>query len=222
MILEDQNVSKDSRGWCVAAQLIEHLSHKEFQKCAARYDGDRHAKKLSCWEQYLAMVLAQLTYRRSLRDIEACLGAVDGKLYHMGFNSGLVRPTLADANENRDWHIYADFAHTLIATARQLYTVEASHCEGNRVGSNVGFKTLEPAYLLSECRQCRLCRYFPTSSLYLYPGARCTLLEISYISYTTYTKPHACCGFLFSEPTLHLHRTHVSLLLSRHSRMTLH
>jgi hypothetical protein len=68
------------------AQLIEYLSHKEFQKCVARYGGDRYAKKLSCWEQYLAMAFAQLTYRESLRDIEACLGAMQGKLYHMGFS----------------------------------------------------------------------------------------------------------------------------------------
>ena len=112
-------------GRTVFAQLIEYLSHKEFQKCVARYGGDRYAKKLSCWEQYLAMAFAQLTYRESLRDIEACLGAVGGKLYHMGFGSGLARSTLADANENRNWRIYADFAHTLIATARQLYAVEA-------------------------------------------------------------------------------------------------
>lgn len=112
-------------GRTVFAQLIEYLSHKEFQKCVARYGGDRYAKKLSCWEQYLAMAFAQLTYRESLRDIEACLGAVGGKLYHMGFGSGLARSTLADANENRNWRIYADFAHTLIAMARQMYAVEA-------------------------------------------------------------------------------------------------
>ena len=110
-------------GRTVFAQLIEYLSHKEFQKCVARYGGDRYAKKLACGEQYLAMAFAQLTYRESLRDIEACLGAVGGKLYHMGFGSGLARSTLADANENRDWRIYADFARTLIATARQLYAV---------------------------------------------------------------------------------------------------
>jgi len=108
-------------GRTVFAQLIEHLPHKEFQKCVARYRGDRYAKNFSCWDQYLAMAFAQLTYRESLRDIETCLGAVGGKLYHMGFRSGVARSTLADANESRDWRIYADFAQTLIGTARRLY-----------------------------------------------------------------------------------------------------
>jgi Domain of unknown function (DUF4372)/Transposase DDE domain len=108
-------------GRTVFAQLIEHLPHKEFHKCGARYGGDRYAKNFSCWDQYLAMAFAQLTYRESLRDIETCLGAVGGKLYHMGFRTSVARSTLADANESRDWRIYADFAQTLIATARRLY-----------------------------------------------------------------------------------------------------
>jgi hypothetical protein len=111
-------------GRTVFAQLIEHLPHKEFQKCVARYRGDRYAKNFSCWDQYLAMAFAQLTYRESLRDIETCLGAVGSKLYHMGFRSSVARSTLADANESRDWRIYADFAQTLIATARRLYARE--------------------------------------------------------------------------------------------------
>ena len=105
--------------------MIEHLSHKEFQKCVVRYGGDRYAKKFSCWEQFLAMSFAQLTYRESLRDIEACLGAVGGKLYHMGFVSAVARSTLADANENRDWRIFADFAQILISIARPLYVGES-------------------------------------------------------------------------------------------------
>jgi len=108
-------------GRTVFAQLIEHLPHKEFQKCVARYSGDKYAKSFSCWDQYLAMAFAQLTYRESLRDIETCLNSVGGKLYHMGFRSSLARSTLADANELRDWRIYADFAQTLMATARRLY-----------------------------------------------------------------------------------------------------
>jgi hypothetical protein len=108
-------------GRTVFAQLIEHLSHKEFQKCVARYGGDRYAKNFSCWDQYLAMAFAQLTYRESLRDIETCLRSVGGKLYHMGCRSSVARSTLADANESRDWRIYADFAQTLMATARRLY-----------------------------------------------------------------------------------------------------
>jgi hypothetical protein len=108
-------------GRTVFAQLIDHLPHKKFQKCVARYCGDRYAKNFSCWDQYLAMAFAQLTYRESLRDIETCLGAVGGKLYHMGFHTSVARSTLADANESRDWRIYADFAQTLIGTARTLY-----------------------------------------------------------------------------------------------------
>ena len=108
-------------GRTVFTQLIAHLPHKEFQKCIARYRGDRYAKNFSCWDQYLAMAFAQFTYRESLRDIETCLGAVGGKLYHMGFRTSVARSTLADANESRDWRIYADFAQTLISTARNLY-----------------------------------------------------------------------------------------------------
>ena len=112
-------------GRTVFAQLIEHLPHKEFQKCVARHRGDRCAKNFSCWDQYLAMAFAQLTYRESLRDIETCLGAVGDKLYHVGFRTSVARSTLADANESRDWRIYADFAQTLIATARRLYAGDA-------------------------------------------------------------------------------------------------
>ena len=78
----------------------------------------------SCWDQYLAMAFAQLTYRESLRDIEACLGAMRGKLYHMGFRGSVARSTLADANETHDWRIYADFAQVLIAIARPLYAAD--------------------------------------------------------------------------------------------------
>jgi len=104
----------------VFAQLIAHLSHIEFQKGVARYDGDRHHRSLSCWDQYLAMAFAQFTYRESLRDIEACLRSLSGKLYHMGFRSRIVRSTLADANETHDWRIFADFAQHLIGVARPL------------------------------------------------------------------------------------------------------
>jgi hypothetical protein len=108
-------------GRTVFSQLIEFLPHQEFQKCVARYAGDRYLKNLSCWDQYLAMAFAQLTYRESLRDIEACLRSVGGKLYHVGFRGKVARSTLADANESRDWRIYADFAQVLIAIARPLY-----------------------------------------------------------------------------------------------------
>jgi hypothetical protein len=108
-------------GRTVFAQLIAHLSHIDFQKCVARYDGDQHHRNLSCWDQYLAMAFAQFTYRESLRDIEACLGSMSGKLYHMGFRSRIARSTLADANETHDWRIFADFAQHLVGVARPLH-----------------------------------------------------------------------------------------------------
>src|SRR6202795_4447017 len=108
-------------GRTVFAQLIAHLSHIEFQKCVSRYGGDNHHRSLSCWDQYLAMGFAQFTYRESLRDIEACLHSMSGKLYHMGFRSRIARSTLADANETHDWRIFADFAQHLIGIARPLH-----------------------------------------------------------------------------------------------------
>ena len=108
-------------GRFVFAELIAHLPHKEFQKCVTRYDGDRHRRSFSCWDQYLAMAFAQFTYRESLRDIEACLGAMKGKLYHLGFRGKVARSTLADASEAHDWRIFADFAHYLIGVARSLH-----------------------------------------------------------------------------------------------------
>jgi transposase len=108
-------------GRTVFAQRIAHLSHLDFQKCVARYDGDSHHRRLSCWDQFLAMAFAQFTYRESLRDIEACLGSISDKLYHMGFRSRIARSTLADANETHDWRIFADFAQYLIGIARPLH-----------------------------------------------------------------------------------------------------
>ena len=110
-----------NRGRTVFAQLIEYISHNEFHRCVARYDGDHRIRKLSCWEQFLAMAFAQLTYRESLRDIEVSLAVHRRKLYHAGFRSLVKKSTLADANELRDWRIYADFAQSLIQIARPLY-----------------------------------------------------------------------------------------------------
>ena len=108
-------------GQSVFSQLIGFLPDREFRRCVARYGGDRRLRDFSCWDQYLTMAFAQLTYRESLRDIEACLRSLQGKLYHMGFHGRVARATLADANESRDWHIYADFAQVLIGIARPLY-----------------------------------------------------------------------------------------------------
>jgi hypothetical protein len=110
-----------NEGKSIFSQLISFLPDREFRRCVAQYGGDRYIKKLSCWEQYLAMAFAQFTYRESLRDIEACLGAVGPKLYHMGFGDSVARSTLAEANERRDWRIFVDFAHVLIRTAVKLY-----------------------------------------------------------------------------------------------------
>ena len=111
-------------GRTVFSQLMEHLPSYEFQKCVARYRGDSYPRGFSCLDQYLAMAFAQLTYRESLRDIEACLRSVGRKLYHMGLRGKVSRTTLADANERHDWRIYADFAQVLIGIARPLYATE--------------------------------------------------------------------------------------------------
>jgi hypothetical protein len=103
---------------------MDFLPWKTFHRIVARYDGDARIRTLSCAEQYRAMVFAQLTYRESVRDIETCLSVQASKLYHMGFREPVRRSTLADANEARDWRIYAELAHRLIAQARELYAGE--------------------------------------------------------------------------------------------------
>jgi len=115
-----------NEGKSIFSQLIGFLPDRDFRRCVARYHGDRYTKKLSCWQQFLAMAFAQLTYRESLRDIEACLGAIGPKLYHLGFGAGVARSTLADANESRDWRIFADFAQVLIHTAVELYANDST------------------------------------------------------------------------------------------------
>ena len=111
-------------GRTVFSQLIEYAPNKKFQKCVGRYRGDSHLRDFSCWDQFLAMAFAQLTYRESLRDIEACLRSMSVKLYHMGWRGKVARSTLADANESHDWRIYADFAQVLISIARPLYATD--------------------------------------------------------------------------------------------------
>jgi uncharacterized protein DUF4372/DDE family transposase len=111
-----------NQGRTVFAQLISFFSHNEFNRCVARYQGNKSVRSFSCWDQLLTMSFAQLTYRESLRDIEVCLRAQRGKLYHSGLAGPVRRSTLADANESRDWRIYADFAQSLIQTARPLYS----------------------------------------------------------------------------------------------------
>ena len=108
-------------GRLVFSQVIDHLPMHTFRRCVARYGGNRYKKSFSCLDQYLCMAFAQLTYRESLRDIEACLRAQKDKLYHMGIRGNVSRSTLADANEQRDWRIYADLAQALIRIARPMY-----------------------------------------------------------------------------------------------------
>jgi len=111
-------------GKLVFAQVMEHLPLHTFRRIVARYAGERKVKSFSCLDQFLCMAFAQLTFRESLRDIEACLRAQQSKLYHLGIRSTVARNTLAHANTVRDWRIYADFAQSLISIARPLYANE--------------------------------------------------------------------------------------------------
>lgn len=111
-------------GKLVFSQAMDHLPQHTFRRCVQRYNGNHHVKSFTCQDQYRSMAFAQLTYRESLRDIAACLKAQQNKLYHMGIRSRVARSTLAEANEKRDWRIYADFAQSLIQTARRLYIDE--------------------------------------------------------------------------------------------------
>ncbi len=111
-------------GKTVFTQLMDHLPMYEFQKCVNRYQGNHHIKTFSCTDQFLSMAFAQLTFRESLRDIEVCLRSIPTKLYHMGLRGKISRSTIADANENRDWRIYADFSKILMVTAKELYLNE--------------------------------------------------------------------------------------------------
>lgn len=108
-------------GKTIFSQLMDFIAPYEFQKCVEQYNGNYKVKSFSCWNQYLCMAFAQLTYRESLRDIQVCLRAAQTKLYHMGIRGKVSRNTLANANQVRDWRIYADFAQGLITTARSLY-----------------------------------------------------------------------------------------------------
>lgn len=115
-----------NQGTLVFAQLTEHLPLTTFRRCVERYRGEFKVRRLSCLDQFLCMAFAQLTFRESLREIEACLSAQSTKLYHMGIRAKrIAKSTLADANETRDWRIYADFAQSLIGIARRLYADES-------------------------------------------------------------------------------------------------
>ena len=132
---------------------MSFVPHYEFTQCVKRYGGNYRVRSFSCWDQFLCMVFAQLTCRESLRDIETCLRVMQSKLYHLGIRGKVSRSTLADANETRDWRIYADFARLLIDTARKLYAKE-----------EFGVQLEQTVYAL-DCTTVNLC-------LSLFPWAR--------------------------------------------------
>jgi transposase len=127
------------QGQTVFSQVLGFLSHKKFHQCVNRYRGNYRVRSFTCYDQLLCMAFAQLTYRESLRDIECCLRALHEKLYHMGIRGKVSRSTLADANENRDWRIYSDFAQVLIHEARGLY-----------VDNDFGLELKETVYALDS------------------------------------------------------------------------
>ncbi len=140
-------------GKTILSQLMDFLPPQDFRRCVDRYRGNYKLQRFSCWDQFLCMAFAQLTYRESLRDIEACLRSAGTKIYHMGIRSRVSRNTLANANQVRDWRIYADFAQTLISTARELY-----------VGDSFGIDLKQTVYAL-DATTIDLC-------LSLFPWAR--------------------------------------------------
>ncbi len=121
-----------NQGQTIFAQIMSFLPKHSFRKCVKKYQGNYKVRSFSCWEQFLVMSFAQLTYRESLRDIETCLRAMQNKLYHIGLQSHISRSTLADGNEKRDWRIYADFALILINQAKELYKDEKFFNELNQ------------------------------------------------------------------------------------------
>jgi len=130
-------------GKVLFAQLMDFLPWSSFARSVARYGGDRRVRSLTCAEQFRAMAFAQLTFRESLRDIEACLGAQPNKLYHLGFRSPVRRSTLAEANESRDWRIHAELAQRLIAQARSLYAHETLGVELNSAAYALDSTTID-------------------------------------------------------------------------------
>jgi hypothetical protein len=147
-------------GKSIFAQLMDFLPSKAFRRCVKRYRGDHKLKSFSCWDQFLCMAFAQLTYRESLRDIEACLRAQQTKLYHLGIRGQISRNTLAHANSVRDWRIYADFAQVLITRARALY-----------VDENFGVELAQTVYALDATTIDLCLALFPWAEFRKHKGA---------------------------------------------------
>jgi len=142
-------------GQTIFSQLMDFLPLYEFRKCVKRYRGNYKVQKFSCMDQFLCMAFAQLTYRESLRDIEVCLRSMQSKLYHMGFRSKVSRSTLRDANVNRDWRIYGDFAQVLIHIARKLYAEEDFGIELDQTVYALDSTTIDLCLSLFPWAQCR-------------------------------------------------------------------
>jgi hypothetical protein len=147
-------------GKSLFAQLMDFLPAKAFRRCVKRYRGNHKLKSFSCWDQFLCMAFAQLTYRESLRDIEACLRTQQHKLYHLGIRSQVSRNTLAHANSVRDWRIYADFAQVLITRARKLY-----------VDDHFGVELAQTVYALDATTIDLCLALFPWAEFRKYKGA---------------------------------------------------
>ena len=178
-----------NQGRTVFSQLLGFLPDREFRRCVARYDGDARPRAFSCWDQYLSMAFAQLTYREGLRDIEACLRSLGGKLYHMGFHSRVSRSTLADANDTHDWRIYADFAQVLIRIARPLYASDPMGVDLDQSLYALDSTTIDLCLSLfpwakfrstkpqSRCTRCWICTATSPRSSAL-PAAKSTMSKI--------------------------------------------
>ena len=147
-------------GRIIFSQLMSFFPRHEFNRCVHRYQGEYRIRNFSCFDQFLCMAFAQLTYRESLRDIETCLRAMQPKLYHAGIRGKVSRSTLADANEKRDWRIYADFAHVLIGMARELYADE-----------DFGLQITQAAYALDSTTIDLCLSLFPWASFRQQKGA---------------------------------------------------
>lgn len=130
-------------GRTILSQLLDFIPKYEFNKFVDKFNGNYRVKSFTCWEQFIVMCFAQLTSRESLRDIEACLGAIPKLLYHSGLKSKLKRSTLSEANTTRDWRIYAEFSQILIQEARELYKDENSFSvELNEIAHALGSSTI--------------------------------------------------------------------------------
>jgi len=142
-------------GKTIFAQLMDFVPAYEFRKCVDRYNGNHKVISFSCWDQYLCMAFAQLTYWESLRDIQACLRVTPSRLYHLGIRGKVSRNTLAHANQTRDWRIYADFAQILIARARKLYVEDSFGVELDQAVYALDPTTIDRCLALFPCAEFR-------------------------------------------------------------------